>query len=206
MATTLPISGATSSSAPRRRKKPEKAQFVSLDGRIRVEDWAKLPETKPHYELIDGILKQKMPTRNKHAYAAFRLTMLLSLWGDEKGWVFLTEGGGVTPDGFNGFVPDVMGFSPDVPALPGEIYDNSPYLVAEVASPSTQKNDRDTKMKGYARAEIPIYLLIDTDAKVFEVYRLDGEKYGAPEILKENEVWQPAELPGLRLELQKLWM
>lgn len=202
MATTLSIPK-TTKPVPRRAKK---AGFVSLDGRITVEDWAKLPETKPHYELIDGILKQKMPTRNQHAYAASRLMMLLALWGDPKGWVFLTEGGGVSPDGFNGFVPDVMGFTPQNPALPGEIYNNSPYLVAEVASPSTKKADRDTKMKGYAAAEIQIYLLVDTDTKTFEVYRLENEKYGPPETLKDSEVWQPAELPGLQLELAKLWM
>ncbi len=202
MATTLPVSNST----PRAVKKPKQAQFVSLDGRIRVEDWAKLPETKPHYELIDGVLKQKMPTRNKHAYAASRLMMLLSFWGDGKGWIFLTEGGGVTADGFNGFVPDMMGFTPETPPLPDEIYANSPYVVAEVASPSTKKVDRETKMRGYARAEIQIYLLVDSDAKTFEVYRLENEKYGAPEILKENDIWQPAELPGLALELSKLWM
>lgn len=202
MATTLSVSKISARGA----KKPKRAPFVSLDGRITVEDWAKLPETKPHYELIDGILRQKMPTRNEHSYAAFRLTMLLTLWGDANGWLFLTEGGGVTPDGFNGFVPDVMGFSPQNPALPKEIYNNSPYLVAEVASPSTQKNDRDTKMKGYAQAEIQIYLLIDTDTQTFEVYRLENEKYGAPETLKDDQIWQPAELPGLALELAKLWM
>jgi len=202
MATTVPAS----KTAPRAVKKSRPGKFVSLDGRIRVEDWAKLPETKPHYELIDGVLKQKMPTRNKHAYAASRLMMSLSLWGDAKGWIFLTEGGGVTADGFNGFVPDMMGFTPETPPLPNEVYANSPYLVAEVASPSTKKSDRDTKMKGYARAEIQIYLLVDTDTKTVEIYRLENERYGAPEILKENEIWQPTELPGLQLELQKLWM
>jgi len=61
-------------------------------------------------------------------------------------------------------------------------------------------------MKGYARAEVELYLLIDAKKKIFEVYRLQNDKYGAPEILKESEIWQPAELPGLSLELAKLWM
>jgi len=180
--------------------------FQSNDGRLTVRDWASLPETKPHYELIDGILKQKMATRSSHAYAAFRLAIQLALWGDARDWLALTEGTGIRADDFNGFVPDVMMFAPDTHPLPDAVYVEGAFLVAEVLSPSTAKDDREKKMEGYARAEVEIYLLLDTTKRTMKVYRLAGGVFGKPEILEENDVWTPSELPELRLELARLWM
>lgn len=99
-----------------------------------------------------------------------------------------------------------MGFMPETTPLGDDVYAQSAFLVAEVASPSTAKDDRNKKMKGYARAEVELYLLVDPAKKTVEVYRLEGQKYGAPETLTNDEIWQPAELPELQLELTKLWM
>ncbi len=95
-------------------------ELVTADGRFSVEYWAAMPETKPHYELIQGELKRKMPTKQQHARATFRLAMQLALWGDQHGWDFHTEGLGLRADDFNGFVPDVMGFAPNT-APDGEV-------------------------------------------------------------------------------------
>jgi len=198
---------APSSLSPRSRASlGARPPFQSNDGRLSVRDWARLPETKPHYELIDGILKRKMATRSFHAYAASRLMLQLTLWGDPRDWLALTEGMGIRADDFNGFVPDVMMFAPDTHPRPEAVYADGAFLVAEVLSPSTAKDDRAKKMEGYARAEVEIYLLLDPKQRTMEVYRLAGGAFGKPEILGENDVWAPAELPELRLELARLWM
>ena len=181
-------------------------ELVSADGKLSADFWASMPETKPHYELIDGELKRKMSTRQEHAYAAFRLALQLALWGDNHGWTFQTEGVGVRPDAFNGFVPDVIGFSPGNRPAVKIASISSAFLVAEVLSPATAAKDRAEKMLGYARAEVEIYLIVDAEQKQIEVYRLDGDSYGETEILSENAVWQPAEFAGLQLDLAQLWM
>jgi len=79
-------------------------------------------------------------------------------------------------------------------------------LVAEVLSPATANRDREAKKLGYARAEVELYLIVDAAARTIEVYRLDGETYGDPEPLSGDDVWEPSELAGLKLELAKLWM
>ncbi|MER6128763.1 Uma2 family endonuclease [Streptomyces sp. NPDC001795] len=43
-------------------------------------------------------------------------------------------------------------------------------LVAEVTSTSTADRDRDKKIHGYARAGIPVYLLIDREEGAVAVY------------------------------------
>lgn len=43
-------------------------------------------------------------------------------------------------------------------------------LVVEVLSPSNPENDRVRKLRGYARAHIPLYLLVDTERKEVLVF------------------------------------
>ena len=109
-------------------------------------------------------------------------------------------------DAFNGFVPDVLGFAPGTRPDFDTVYCPSAFLVAEVLSPAAAANDRDAKKKGYAKAEVEIYLIIDAAQKRVEVYRLQGENYGDPEVLSGADVWAPPEFSGLQLELGKLWM
>lgn len=60
-----------------------------------------------------------------------------------------------------------------------EYHDPGPVLlVAEVTSPSTGDNDRRKKIIGYARAGIPVYLLVDREAGRVVVHtQPEGEKY-----------------------------
>ncbi|WP_327700209.1 Uma2 family endonuclease [Streptomyces sp. NBC_00459] len=52
-----------------------------------------------------------------------------------------------------------------------EWHDAAPVLlVAEVTSESTAARDRDKKIRGYARADIPVYLLIDREEGEVLVY------------------------------------
>ncbi len=189
----------TRSSAP-------EAQIIAPESRIRVEQWAQMPETKPHYELIEGELKRKMPTRRGHTHVIAMLIYFLMTWGYEKGWIFNGKGTGTRIDDDNGFVPDLVGFAPGTQLDFDAVYDDPPFLICEVLSRSTAANDRDIKKRGYVRAGIEIYLIVDVDNQTVEVYRLNGETYGDPEILGGDDVWQPREFDGLQLELAKLWV
>lgn len=189
----------TRSSAP-------EAQITLVESRLSAHIWASMPETTPHYELIAGELKRKIPTKRIHARTAFRLSLQLALWGDQHGWDFHTEGMGLRADDFNGFVPDVIGFAPNT-APDGEVvYTTSAFFVAEVLSPATAANDRDAKKRGYAKAEVELYLIVDPIGQIIEVYRLNGQTYGEPEVWSSHAVWQPAEFDGLQLDLSQLWL
>lgn len=181
-------------------------EIASADGKLSVEFWASMPETKPYYELIEGVLKRKMPTKQQHANAAFRLALQLALWGDEHGWKFQTEGLGVRANNYNGFVPDVIGFAPNTLPQANVVYAESAFLVSEVLAPSASANDSHVKREGYAKARVELYLIVDASQKRVEVYRLNGETYSEPEILTNDDIWAPRELEGLQLELAKLWM
>ena len=180
-------------------------EFVNLDGRLPVEFWASMPATKPPYELIEGELKRKQLKRQKDVYASCQLAFRLFLWGQARNWNVLTAGFGLRADNWNGFVPDAMAFAPDSETDADAVYTNSAFLVADVIWGTTAP-DRDAKKRGYAHAKVELYLLVDANQKQIEVYRLNGDAYGAPEVLSSHAVWQPAELDGLQLDLAKLWL
>ncbi len=184
---------------------PAPPEFISLDGRFSVEFWAAMPETKPHYELIEGELKRKKLKRRGDIQAICRLAFGLFVWGHERGWNILTGGFGLRADEFNGFVPDAMAFAPGAPAEADAVYCDSAFLVADVLWGTTEP-ERDAKKRGYACAEVELYFLVDAIAQTVEIYRLNGQNYGEPEVLSGADVWSPPEFEGLQLELAKLWM
>ncbi|WP_432076613.1 Uma2 family endonuclease [Streptomyces wuyuanensis] len=71
-----------------------------------------------------------------------------------------------------------------------EYHDPTPVLlVAEVTSPSTAGNDRIKKIRGYARAGIPVCLLIDRDAgEAVLCTRPSGDDYRSKATYKLSEV------------------
>lgn len=185
---------------------PKEKEFVSDDGLLSVRDWLAMGETKPHYELINGQLIQKMTTTRKHTKAAGKFLVQCDLWAETRGWQFFPEGTGVYVSERIGYVPDVVGFAPGVEVNPDAAVEGAPTLVVEVLSPSTATRDRTQKKRDYARIGVQIYILLDPIKKKMEVFRLNGNRFGPPETLRENEIWMPQDLPELRLELEKLWM
>ena len=188
------------------RSPTQDAQLIVPESRITVQQWAQMPETKPHYELIEGELKCKMPTRRGHTYAIAMLIYLLMTWGYERGWIFNGEGTGTRIDDSNAFVPNFVGFAPGTELESNAVYDAPPFLICEVLSRATAANDRNTKKRGYARARIEMYLIVDISNQTVEVCRLNGESYGEPEVLTGTDVWSPPEFEELQLELAKLWV
>ena len=114
-------------------------------------------------------------------------------------------GFGLRADNWNGFVPDVMMFAPGLETDADAVYADTAFLVADVIW-GTSAHDRDAKKRGYARAEVEIYLIIDAEQKQIEVHRLNGDSYGEPEIWSGHAVWQPAEFDGLQLDLAQMWV
>lgn len=83
-----------------------------------------------------------------------------------------------------------------------EYHDPAPVqLVAEVTSRSTAGNDRIKKIRGYARAGIPVYLLIDRDAQQAVLCTEPaGEDYGDKVTYKLGETVPLPEPLGFDLD------
>lgn len=190
--------------AVEKMRAPER--IVSIDSLFSVDEWAAMPDKKPRYQLVDGRLVQKMTTRRKHTKSVGSFLVQCSNWGENSGWQFFPEGTGVKINERTGYVPDIVGFAPGAIIDPEENYSVAPFLVVEVLSPGSVRRDTIEKKRDYASIEVQIYVVIDPDKRTVEVFRLKDRRYGAAEILKDDAVWTPSELPGLKLEVAKLWM
>ncbi len=76
-------------------------------------------------------------------------------------------------------------------------------LVAEVLSPSSLKHDRFTKRRRYQDARVPLYWIVDADARAVEVWTPDDR---FPSIEREWLAWHPDGADHLfTLELEELF-
>lgn len=78
-----------------------------------------------------------------------------------------------------------------------------PALLIEIVS--NPRLDRVRKRDLYARYGVPVYWIVDPDADRIEVYSIDGDRYGKPEIFESGDVLELSVLPGFRLDLSSLF-
>lgn len=71
--------------------------------------------------------------------------------------------------------------------ITNKFLDFPPSVVIEVLSPSTAMKDRNNKFYLYQSFKIPYYVIIDTDKKTIEIYRLNSEsKYAEQDFAPGN--------------------
>ncbi len=80
-----------------------------------------------------------------------------------------------------------------------------PDLVGEVISPSSQRYDRVTKLRWYARLGIPEYWLVDGTARTVERLVLREGAYVIADSLADDETFRPESFEGLEIPLSNLW-
>ncbi|MFE6227621.1 Uma2 family endonuclease [Streptomyces sp. NPDC057854] len=118
-------------------------------------------------ELIEGEIYVVPPAKGKHEKIVTELVEQVVARRTDKD-LRNSTGIGLYLPGANGIVRVI----PDLVIAPRDSFDNEQewhapdavLLVAEVASPSTASRDRVLKIRAYARAGIPLYLMIDREA------------------------------------------
>jgi len=79
--------------------------------------------------------------------------------------------------------------------------EGTPDLAIGILSPPTSKRDRGVKLKAYGRHGVAEYWIVDPDQRAIEVYRLDPERYVAPQIFREPVSLTSSMLPNFALFL-----
>jgi Uma2 family endonuclease len=160
-----------------------------------------LPEDGKRYEVLDGELFVSPAPRLAHQAVLGRLFRILSTYVEQHsiGWVFMSPADiefapnrVVQPDAF---VVGNMG-----QGRPQTWAEARPLiLVAEVKSESTARADRFIKRRIYREERIPVYWILDLDARMVECWTPDDER---PEMVFDLLTWQPkAEVARLEIHL-----
>jgi Uma2 family endonuclease len=84
----------------------------------------------------------------------------------------------------------------------------APDLILEVLSPATVRLDRVIKMDAYARYSVPEYWLVDSTAKLIEIFRLDrhAQLYRLTETCRPGDGARTPLVPGLAVEVGRLFV
>jgi Uma2 family endonuclease len=155
-----------------------------------VEMVRALPDDGNRYELIDGELLVTPSPNYAHQSAVGELYLRLRAFLAPRKIgvvrmapldVWLSTDEYVEPDVF--VLPAVDGRPPTSVEDAGRLL-----LVIEVRSEKSAYNDSGPKRRGYQKARIPEYWIVDVDARRIERWRPDDVR---PEVLAERIAWRP---------------
>jgi len=150
---------------------------------------AREPRHSPRYETVHGELFVSAGPRPLHQIVVTRLIVALGnyLEREHVGQLF------TSPSQISWGLPDVY-VQPDVFVVPVEQARTlewsalAPTLVVEVLSPSTARADRHAKRRLYQERRVPLYCLVDADARSVECWTSETI---FPRTEREEIMWHP---------------
>lgn len=145
-----------------------------------------LPDDGHRYEILDGSLLVTPPPTDSHQGIGFKLAMTLQA-AAPTGWRVLPELGVRVPGG--NLIPDIVVLHPRAARDVTWREAADVALVVEVASPSTEINDRGNKTIKYAEAGIPAYWRVARDGTVTVHTLVDAAQYGIVTTVKPGSTW-----------------
>lgn len=138
----------------------EPANGYGWDELVRIWEETDAPEGCK-VEIIEGIVTVAPPPANRHNVTAERLTRLLYKAIPEDWGIYQTLGVAV-PIREGLYIPDLAVMAESVLDRPGNYVPlDEAQLVVEITSRGNANHDRIEKLRGYASAEVPLYLLLD---------------------------------------------
>jgi Uma2 family endonuclease len=150
-----------------------------------------LPDDGNRYEVVYGELLVTPAPRLWHQVLVQRLSVALSAYleRDPRAGIVLASPADIS------WGPDVL-VQPDVFVVPREeartlawSQTRTLLLVAEVLSPTTARSDRFVKRRRYREAGVPLYWVVDGDARSVEVWTPADD---FPAVERHRLVWQPS--------------
>jgi Uma2 family endonuclease len=176
-------------------------------GSFRYADLCRWPEDE-RWELIDGHAYAMAPPNWAHQSVVFELGRQLGNQLEGKPCqarsgpvgVRLPVAGEADADIRNYFEPDLLVVC-DPAKIDARGVRGAPDLIIEVLSPSTASYDQIDKRRAYERAGVRELWLIDVVNGLISIYRHDGRRYAAPDLVRTEGRISVAALPGLELDL-----
>ncbi|MFZ8786239.1 Uma2 family endonuclease [Thermocrinis sp.] len=148
-------------------------KVLSEERKYSAQDFERLPEGPPYYQLIEGALIMSPAPSYSHQRTVGKVFLKLSRLLEEKGQgEVLISSIDVYLDEKNVFQPDIVVLLKEGKAKVEEkgIF-GPPDVVVEILSPSTAYYDLIVKKEVYERAGVKEYWILDPNRKTFEIYK-----------------------------------
>jgi len=151
-------------------------------------DLLDLPEDGNKYEVVHGELLVSPSPRMRHQAIVFRLVELLGGYLRRHPIGMGYPGGDVHWGSDSLVIPDLLVLNLESAREARWVAGVIPLLVVEVLSPSSLRHDRFTKRRLYQELGVPLYWLVDPDARSVEVWTPEAT---FPVTEHEAVRWQP---------------
>ena len=174
---------------------------------LTIEDYKVLPETGPHYQLINGTLHMSPAPTRFHQHVSLNLTNIVYNWINSSGSGFIYNAPfDVYLDEFNVFQPDLVYVSPkNLHILTDAGVEGAPDLIVEILSPSTRKIDLGPKKKIFAKYGVKEFWAVDPNSRQVQKFELEKSVDSPSDSYDENDTLESAILPGLKIDLNKIF-
>jgi Uma2 family endonuclease len=163
-------------------------KVLSEERKYSAQDFERLPEGFPYYQLIEGELITSPAPSYSHQRTVGRVFLKLSRLLEEKGLgEVLISPIDVYLDEKNVFQPDIVVLLKEGKAKVEEkgIF-GAPDVVVEILSPSTAYYDLIMKKEVYERVGVKEYWLLDPNRKTFEIYKNSEDGFKLTSQAKEK--------------------
>src|ERR1051325_2389120 len=174
---------------------------------LTYDDYVALPDDGMRHEIFDGELSVSPTPTFRHQQILTRLLGILHAH------VVARDMGEVVPAPTTVVLANTSVVEPDIiyiaknrmPVVSARgTVDGWPTLAVEILSPSTASKDRGQKKQLFERYGVPYYWIVDSEARVIEIYVADGGTYGAADRRADELVDLPP-FPGLTIAPSQLW-
>ncbi len=179
---------------------------MPVDTRLTYEDYCLLPNDGKRYEIIDGeLIVSPSPARAHQKIVTALVYYLVDFVRKRRlGEVYVAPFDVVFSQ-FDVVEPDVLYISNSRSSiLTRANVQGAPDLVVEVLSESTEKVDRTTKLKLYARFGVSEYWIIDPVACTANIFRSQRESLELAQRLSPTDSLTSPLLPSFSVSLQQL--
>ena len=182
---------------------------------LTFEEWANLPESKLHYEIVDGVLYLTPGATYFHQQISQRINLPLSNFVAANGL-----GEVLTPpldvliqrEPLRTRQPDILFMSNRRLAVSGaeeaiaiKFLEVAPDVVVEVLSPSETRRILADKLRDYQRIGVLEGWLFSQSAKTAEIVDLTGEEPKTTAVFDPSQTFRSNRLPGFELNLQEVF-
>lgn len=152
----------------------DEAEFDPVD--LLERTWLEVRLAGFRAEVVGGHIVVSPWATRRHAQVVHRLLKQLFTVADENGWEFYQSWAvHIPPLRGDKRLPDLMIASPDSPEYDeNQAYGHGTLLVAEVVSKHSAEDDFENKPDEYARAEVPLLLIIDPESDKHTVTLFSG--------------------------------
>lgn len=189
---------------------PTDAPLVSgpPQGQWTYDHWEGLGDDGARYEVIDGVLYMTTAPSSYHQWIIKQLVRYIGIPAEDQGLALSAFAPiGLLMPGCDPVQPDFL----IVRAANTAIFHDRrirgvPDLLVEVLSPGNADYDRQIKLRAYAAAGVPEYVIVDARTRSLIVYRLaEPGSYAAPEQFGEDAVVCFTCLPEIYLPVGALF-